>query len=114
MNFMSDSERLKGIVQLQNRQGEILQQVSDTLSTIQQQSQDEESRQRDVMLDRYQLKTIPIEKQRFNPESMVAGSLENNPKAGDGVVLSEIRPGFYWHDSVLRRAEVSVNRHQDV
>ncbi len=166
---MNDSELLKKIVTAQARHGEILLQLSETLSTIQQHSQSEESRQREVlldllevydslrysvealvsyrpvdklfrhsrtedvefikrikqgqqislrhiqrMLDRYQLKPVLTEKQHFNPETMVAVSIENNPKESDGMVLFEMRPGFYWRDTVLRRAEVSVNRHQDV
>ena len=46
----------------------------------------------------------------INPEIMVAVETDRNTDIANGIVLEELRKGFLYHDSVLRLAEVKVNK----
>jgi molecular chaperone GrpE len=46
----------------------------------------------------------------FDPRLAVAVATRNDPDLADGRVVEELRPGFLWHDDVLRPAEVVVAR----
>ena len=44
----------------------------------------------------------------FDPRLASAVATVENRALADGVVVEELRPGFLWHDELLRPAEVVV------
>ena len=44
----------------------------------------------------------------FDSRLASAVATVENPGLADGVVVEELRPGFLWHDELLRPAEVVV------
>jgi molecular chaperone GrpE len=46
----------------------------------------------------------------FDPRYAAAVATVEDPKAADGIVVEEVRPGFLWQDELLRPAEVIVAR----
>ncbi len=75
-----------------------------------QQGQQISLRRFERLMEQYQLKPIECLEKRFDPNLMVAVDIINLPEIDNGLVVAEIRPGFYWHGQVLRTAEVKVNR----
>jgi molecular chaperone GrpE len=62
------------------------------------------------VLQRYQVQAIDCVGKLFNPVTMSAVRTDYNPKFDIGVVLEELRKGFLFQDTVLRLAEVKVNK----
>jgi len=46
----------------------------------------------------------------LDPRHAAAVATVEDPAASDGLVVEEVRPGFLWHDELLRPAEVIVAR----
>jgi molecular chaperone GrpE len=46
----------------------------------------------------------------FDPRHAAAVATVEDPKAADGIVVEEVRPGFLWQGELLRPAEVIVAR----
>ena len=46
----------------------------------------------------------------FDPHRMLAVDVEESDVSPEGTVLEVYRPGYEWHDDVLRPAEVKVAR----
>lgn len=61
-------------------------------------------------LERAGLRPIPTEGHPFDPQVHDAISTAEEPEKPDGEVLSELRPGYLYHQKVLRPAMVSVNK----
>jgi molecular chaperone GrpE len=64
----------------------------------------------DELLARYRVRAIAAVGQALDPQCMHAVAVEWAPQAGEGVVLRELRRGFYQGTELLRAAEVIVNK----
>ncbi len=62
------------------------------------------------LLKHYGVRSISSVGLPLNPECMRAVGVESDRLQEEGIVLREIRTGFYWDLEVLRVAEVIVNR----
>ncbi len=58
----------------------------------------------------YKVRPIVTLGRSLDPETMIAVATVENKKIPAGQVVEEIRRGFYYHDSILRPAEVKVNK----
>lgn len=64
----------------------------------------------DETLARRGVTPLPAVGQPFDPHTMHAAELVNQPARPAGIVVRELRKGFLLHDRLLRPAEVAVNR----
>jgi len=64
----------------------------------------------DELLASYRVRSIAVVGQALDPQSMHAVAVEWEPQAAEGVVLRELRRGFYQGAELLRAAEVIVNQ----
>ncbi|MBK5966366.1 nucleotide exchange factor GrpE [Thiocystis minor] len=64
----------------------------------------------DETLARRGVRELPALGQSFDPHTMHAAELARNPLRPEGVVVGELRKGFFYQDRLLRPAEVVVNR----
>jgi molecular chaperone GrpE len=64
----------------------------------------------DELLGRYGVRAIAAVGQVLDPQCMHAVTVEWVPHATEGVVLRELRRGFYQGSELLRAAEVIVNK----
>ena len=63
-------------------------------------------------LERLGVKPIEALDQPFDPNKHEALLRVHAPEAEEGVVVDEIRKGYYLHDKVLRPAQVTVGTHE--
>lgn len=67
----------------------------------------------DTLLNRQSVHPIETLGQPFDPHTMQAVDIAQDPHRPDGTVVGERRSG-YWHDTrLLRSAEVVVNKHSE-
>jgi len=64
----------------------------------------------DELLASHRVRAIPAVGQALDPQCMHAVAVESAPQAAEGVVLRELRRGFYHGVELLRAAEVIVNK----
>lgn len=64
----------------------------------------------DDLLAKYRVRAIAAVGQALDPQCMHAVAVEWTPQATEGVVLRELRRGFYQGTELLRAAEVIVNK----
>lgn len=64
----------------------------------------------DEVLARRGVRRLPTIGQPFDPHSMHAAELAQNPQWANGAVIDERRSGWLLHEELLRAAEVVVNR----
>jgi molecular chaperone GrpE len=64
----------------------------------------------DELLAKYRVRAIAAVGQALDPQCMHAVAVEWAPEAAEGVVLRELRRGFYQGAELLRAAEVIVNK----
>ena len=64
----------------------------------------------DGLLDSHRVRAIVAVGQPLDPQLMRAVAVEDAPGAVEGVVLRELRRGFYRGSELLRAAEVIVNK----
>ena len=64
----------------------------------------------DELLARYRVRAVPAVGEPLDPHTMHAAGIESHDDQADGVVLAEVRKGFFRGDEALRFAEVIVNR----
>ncbi len=64
----------------------------------------------DQLFQQYQVRGINCVEKNFDPLTMNAIETEHDVKHENGIVLEELRKGFYFQDQVLRLAEVKVNK----
>lgn len=64
----------------------------------------------DEMLAAYRVRPIAALGRALDPHCMRAVAVESTPRAEEGVVVRELRRGFYRGNELLRAAEVIVNR----
>lgn len=69
-------------------------------------------RRLDETLARRGVRPLPVLGETFDPHTMHAAELANNPGRAEGLVVGELRKGFLYQDKLLRTAEVVVNRPQ--
>lgn len=62
------------------------------------------------VLQRYQVRAIDCVGKLLDPVTMTAVETAHDPKFANGIVLEELRKGFFFYDQVLRLAEVKVNK----
>jgi len=67
-------------------------------------------RRLDDILHRRGVRPIPVLDRPFDPQTMHAGEVTEDPARPEGQVVSERRRGFTQHDRLLRAAEVVVNK----
>jgi molecular chaperone GrpE len=67
-------------------------------------------RRLDEILARRGVRPLPAVGRPFDPRSMHAAELANDPERPNGQVVAELRPGWMLRDELLRPAEVVVNR----
>lgn len=67
-------------------------------------------RRLDEALVRRDVRPLPALGQAFDPHTMHAVELTSDPTRSEGMVMGELRKGFLYQDSLLRSAEVVVNR----
>ena len=67
-------------------------------------------RRLDEILARRGIRPLPALEKTFDPHTMHAAELAKDPDRAEGVVVGELRKGFLYNDSLLRSAEVVVNR----
>ena len=70
-------------------------------------------RRLDGILLAYEVTPMPVVGEPFAPDRMRAVQKEENPDVFHGIVLAEIRKGFYCAEEVFRTAEVIVNHRSD-
>ncbi len=75
-----------------------------------QQGQQITHRRLERLMEQCQLKPIECLDKQFDPTLMIAVEIDSQPDIENGLVVAELRPGFYWRDQLLRTAEVKVNR----
>ncbi len=63
------------------------------------------------LLFAYQVRPIDTQDKKFDPQTMIAVATAHKKKLPHGQVVEELRKGFYFEDTVLRLAEVKVNKH---
>ncbi len=61
----------------------------------------------------YEVTVIKTIGQPLDPTLMRVISIANDLSQADGIVLEELRKGYCWRGSVLRHAEVSINKRED-
>jgi molecular chaperone GrpE len=64
----------------------------------------------DELLASHRVRSIAAAGQALDPQCMHAVAVEWQPQAAEGVVLRELRRGFYQGAELLRAAEVIVNK----
>ncbi len=64
----------------------------------------------DSVLQRYEVTPIDALGEPFDPKTMRAVEVERGHDEPDGTVIAELRKGFVQNETVLRVAEVTVNR----
>jgi len=62
------------------------------------------------LLQRYQVTAITCVGATLDPYTMKAVATGHEPKLANGIVLEELRTGFLFQNTVLRLAEVKVNK----
>jgi molecular chaperone GrpE len=67
----------------------------------------------DEILGRRGVRPLPALGKEFDPLTMHAAEVANDPAQPEGRVVSELRRGFLHGDALLRPAEVAVNRPAD-
>ncbi len=67
-------------------------------------------RRLDESLARRGVRQLPVLGARFDPRTMHAAEVGQDPAQPDGTVLAELRRGFTQDERLLRAAEVTVNR----
>ena len=72
--------------------------------------QDMSIKRLEQLLQSYQVHAIETEGKTLDPHTMTAVATVNNKKLLQGQVVEEIRKGFYFENSILRLAEVKVNK----
>ncbi len=67
-------------------------------------------RRLDDCLMNFDIRPIPVLGLPLNPGLMRATDIGRDPHQAEGVVIEELRRGYLWEESVLRVAEVRVNK----
>ncbi len=67
-------------------------------------------RRLDETLTRRGVRPLSVLGQAFDPHTMHATEIANDPTQDTGLVVDELRKGFHHQDKLLRSAEVVVNR----
>jgi len=67
-------------------------------------------RRLDEILARRAVQPLQSLGQHFDPTTMHAVQIVENPNVADGLVVAETRTGFLFHGQLLRTAEVTVNK----
>lgn len=67
-------------------------------------------RRLDETLARRGVRPLAVLGARFDPRTMQAAEVAQDPTQADGIVLAELRRGFVQGERLLRPAEVAVNR----
>jgi len=62
------------------------------------------------LLNSHQVRAIDCLGKKLDPITMTAVEIEVNKQYANGIVLEELRQGFYFQDQILRLAEVKVNK----
>ena len=62
------------------------------------------------LLVSHDVRPIPVLNRELDPHTMRAAEIDHHPDKKNGVVTADLRKGFYWGDTVLRTAEVRVNK----
>lgn len=62
------------------------------------------------LLVSYDVHPISVLDRELDPHTMRAAEIDHYADKKNGVVTAELRKGFYWGDTVLRTAEVKVNK----
>jgi molecular chaperone GrpE len=70
-------------------------------------------RRLDETLARRGVRPLPALGQPFDPHTMHAAELADDPTQDKGMVVGELRKGFLFQDKLLRSAEVVVNRPEE-
>jgi len=69
-------------------------------------------RRLDSVLSRYQVSPIEAQGRPFDPLNMNVVSTQHRPEHDEGIVLTEQRKGYRRHNTLLRVAEVIVNKRE--
>ena len=64
------------------------------------------------ILQRYQVRAFNTQGAPLDPQIARVVELTQRPELDNGVVVDELRKGFYWGDELLRPAEVTVNKRE--
>lgn len=64
------------------------------------------------VLQRYQVNAFPTQGEPVNPQIARVVEVAHEPSLDNGIVIEELRKGFYWDDELLRPAEVKVNKRE--
>ena len=64
-------------------------------------------------LSDYEVTVIKAVGQPLDPTRMQVRNIVNDSSQTDGIVLEELRQGYCWRGSVLRHAEVSINKREE-
>jgi molecular chaperone GrpE len=67
-------------------------------------------RRLDEILARRSIQPLQVTGKKFDPVTMHAIQAVSDSNIEDGIVVSEIRTGFLYHNQLLRPAEVTVNK----
>jgi molecular chaperone GrpE len=62
------------------------------------------------LLVSHDVRPIPVLDRELDPHTMRAAEIDRQTDKRNGVVTAELRKGFFWGDTVLRTAEVKVNK----
>jgi len=62
------------------------------------------------LLASHEVHPIAVLNRELDPHTMRAAEIDHHTDKKNGVVTAELRKGFYWGDTVLRTAEVRVNK----
>lgn len=62
------------------------------------------------LLQRHNVHAIECVGKLLDPRTMSAVEIDHDPKLENGIVLEELRKGFFLENNVLRLAEVKVNK----
>lgn len=62
------------------------------------------------ILTKHQVQAIDALHQPIDPHCMSVVEVDHQPDIANGVVVEELRKGFFWDGQVLRLAEVKVNK----
>ena len=62
------------------------------------------------LLEKNNVKQFSAMNEKFNPELHEATQTGFNPDKDEGIILEELKKGYYLHDKVLRHSQVKTNK----
>jgi molecular chaperone GrpE len=65
------------------------------------------------ILSEYHLRPLEALDKPLDPHTMKVVEVESRADVAQGIVLDELRKGFFWDEELLRPAEVKVAKHDD-